>query len=176
MQMAYSGAISNTADFEVVNLMLTFTKKIKKNWGGGSKKARLFPHKTSSPVMHLNPLLHWQEVAIAHIMFDYQSTILVSENEISNLKWAGGSVSRQGLCFMTEEDNKLHLSSEKGCQTGPDLSALENECQVNKTTGVTCTEQVTKGLYDSPFLIIIFYKAPQFLQTYIIRPARPCTT
>ena len=78
--------------------------------------------------MHLSPLLHWQEVAIAHIMFDYQSTILVSENEISNLKWAGGCVSRQGLCFMTEEDNKLHLSSEKGCQTGPDLSALENEC------------------------------------------------
>ena len=60
-------------------------------------------------------------------MFDYQSTILVSENEISNLKWAGGRVSKQGLCFMTEEDNKLHLSSEKGCQTGPDLSALEND-------------------------------------------------
>ena len=133
MQMTYSGAISNTADFEVVNLMLTFTVVfilfyLGGGGGGGAKKAWLFPHKTSSLVMHLNPLLHWQEVAIAHIMFDYQSTVLVSENEISNLKWAGGSVSRQGFCFVTEEDNKLHLSSEKDCQTGPDLPVLENEC------------------------------------------------
>ena len=110
-------------------------------------------------------------------MFDYQNTILVNEHEISNLKWAGGSVSRQGLCFMTEEDNKLHLSSQKGCQIGPDLSVLENECPTEQDNrSHLSVEQVTQGLYDLPFLIKKDYKAPPFLHAYFIRPARLCTT